>query len=199
MWYKELYSILGNLIIYNYILNLSNITVSDFFDESKGWYSNKEEIFTGIYNIVGEKKELSKYFEITEENSFISFNLELNLEKGEEFLIMINSNITKIYTNENSEQKNYFLNISLNIGENLIQLIYQKHLIFEPSYKNPVIIKNIIIRGSKNEYTERKLIPCGENEISFHDCSTCVPCHEDYIANKTLGICFKKENKTVIP
>ena len=66
MWYKELYSILGNLIIYNYILNLSNITVSGFFDESKGWYSNKEEIFTGIYNIVGEKKELSKYFEITE-------------------------------------------------------------------------------------------------------------------------------------
>lgn len=112
---------------------------------------------------------------------------------------MINSNITKIYTNENSERKNYFLNISLNIGENLIQLIYQKHLIFEPSYKNPVIIKNIIIRGSKNEYTERKLIPCGENEISFHDCSTCVPCREGYIANKTLGICFKKENKTVIP
>ena len=84
--------ILGNVIVYDYILNLSN----------KGWYANKEGIFTGIYNTVGEKKELSKYIEITEPDAFITFHIELNLNKGEEFLILINSNITNYYTNNNN-------------------------------------------------------------------------------------------------
>ena len=69
--------------------------------------------------------------EITEPDAFISFHIELNFNKGEEFLILINSNITNYYTyNNNSDQKNYFLNISLNKGENLIHFIYTKKLIF---------------------------------------------------------------------
>jgi hypothetical protein len=86
--------------------------------------------------------------EITEPDAFISFHIELNLNKGEEFLILINSNITNYYTyNNNSDQKNYFLNISLNKGENLIQFIFTKKLIFVLAYKNPVLIKNITIQG----------------------------------------------------
>ena len=86
--------------------------------------------------------------EITEPDAFIIFHIELNLNKGEEFLILINSNITNYYTyNNNSDQKNYFLNISLNKGENLIQFIFTKKLIFVLAYKNPILIKNITIQG----------------------------------------------------
>ena len=85
---------------------------------------------------------------------YICFHIELNLNKGEEFLILINSNITNYYTyNNNSDKKIYFLNISLNKGENLIQFIYSKKLNFVPTYQNPVLIKNITIRGSKDYFT----------------------------------------------
>ena len=187
---------IGYTFSHNYRLILSNIKLNDFFDRNNGWYSNENEIFTGIYNIAGEKKELYKKVKISEYNSYISFDLELNLQKDEEFKIIINSNITHEYNLDNSKNIKYFLNISLNQGDNNIIFSYIKKSQFEPTYINPVLIKNLIIHGSSELYTERKLIPCSFNEISSSDCNECIKCESNLIADKQTNKCItSKEGK----
>ena len=185
----------GHRFSYDYRLDLSNIKLSEFFDENNGWYSNEEEIYTGIYNIVGEKKELVKLVKINEINSYICFDLELNLQKGEEFNIIINSNNTHKFNSENSQKIKYFLNISLIEIDNKIELTYIKNSQIEINYKNPVLIKNIRVHGSSDLFTEKKLVPCAIDEISLDDCSKCKKCGFNYDVDKKNNKCVLSNGK----
>ena len=178
----------GYIFSYNYKLNLSTIKLDDFFDKNNGWYSNEDEIFTGIYNIAGKEKELIKEINITETGAFISFYLELYLQNNEEFKIYLNSNLINKY-NSGNIQKSF--NISLNLGENIIKFIYIKNSILEPKYTSPVLIKNIMIQGSSQLYTEKILIPCPIGEISSENCDKCIKCQNDLIVDKENNKCVE--------
>ena len=66
-----------------------------------------------------------------------------------------------------------------------------KKIDFWANLSKPRVNKNITIRGSKNYFSEKKLISCLGNQRSFLDCSSCVEFAEDTIVNRTENICYR--------
>ena len=160
-------------------LNLTSITLNNFFDENYGWYQNEKEIFTGIFNQADSTKKLSKTINMLQKRSKVNFAILLNLKTNEEFLIILNEEIKYKYTNIHS---NEYINFTINLEqkENKLNFIYKKHFLLKEKiqYYNPVSIKNLKIislidQNSQQEnkcpsYSYMKNGKCILNEILYN-------------------------------
>ena len=170
---------------FNYDFKL--ILLNDFFNVVDGFYSNGNEIYSGLYN-GNIKKTLIKNFKTISINSSIEIDLELNLENDEIFIIEINNEINKLYT---SISKSFTEKIILPINIIKLSFIYTKNSSLLKK-KNGVIIKKLIFYGSNIENSEKIIINCPEGYFSSKDCNSC------YKIIKCLPYTYYENNKCIL-
>ena len=170
---------------FNY--DFKSILLNDFFNIVDGFYSNGNEIYSGLYNGI-IRKTLIKNFQTIVLTPSIEIDLELNLEEDENFIIKVNNEIKKSYQ---SISKFLTEKIILPIGNIKISFIYIKTSSLLKK-KNGVIIKKLIIYGSNIENSEKILEKCPEGYFSSKDCNSC------YKINECSPYTYYEKNKCIL-
>jgi hypothetical protein len=170
---------------FNY--DFKSILLNDFFNIVEGFYSNGNEIYSGLYN--GNIRErLIKYFKTITLTPSIEIDLILNLEEDENFIIKINNEIKSSYK---SISKSFNEKIMLPTGNIKLSFIYSKTSSLLKK-KNGVIIKKLIIYGSDIENSENILEKCGEGYFSSKDCNSC------YKITECSPYTYYEDNKCIL-
>ena len=160
--------------------------LSNFFDKISGFKTNGNKIFIGNFNNNINENYLKKKILITNNNAYFQITFSLNLNKNENFEILINEKKTFSYSDIIKE--NITLSIPLDLNENNLYIRYKKEENFLKT-ENSVSISTIEIFGSNLSKKKKVYKKCPEGFISNEKCEFCIKCNsfnETSVDNKCV-------------